>query len=309
MSKSSVARITQGFGKQVAEVKEEEANRAVAVSEVGESPRARRVALQNPIEVVGNISSDGVMVLVREEGWKEVKIAAFSAVEVLEPDSEKRRQAQRTGKRAQEHIVRLSAHSYCAGLWDADTFGKYQYAEGLRRGLDLLTHLSSANDGALWIERLTRENFGHAVQIVDWGHSVQHLWLVGNAVYGEGKSSTIKWVSTLQDELWAGHVAQVSRTLHALDLDQGPFSDEVKRAPGYFDNNRDRMRYDDFRALGYPIGSGTVESGAKNVVQRRLKRPGRGWNRDHAQAMLAALGELHSDRFDWAWRQVYQSAA
>lgn len=308
MSRSSMARITEGFGERLAEVKEEEANRAVAVSEVGESPRARRVALQAPIRGVGNVSSDGVMILVREEGWKEVKIAAFSSVEELEPDSEKRRQAQRTSKRAQENLVRLSAHSYCAGLWDADTFGKYQYAEGLRRGLDLLSHLSSANDGALWIERITGENFGHAVQIVDWGHSVQHLWLVGNAVYGKGKSSALKWVNTLQDELWAGNVEQVSRSLHALNLDQGSFSDDVKRAPGYFDNNRHRMRYDVFRDLGYPIGSGTVESGAKNVVQHRLKRPGRGWHRDHAQGMLAALCELHSDRFDWAWRQVHQPA-
>jgi len=32
-----------------------------------------------------------------------------------------------------------------------------------------------------------------------------------------------------------------------------------------------------------------------------MKRPGRGWKRQHAQAMMAALGELHSDRFQLAW--------
>ena len=64
------------------------------------------------------------------------------------------------------------------------------------------------------------------------------------------------------------------------------------------------MRYADFRAQGYPIGSGTVESAARNVVQPRMRRPGRGWQRDNADAMLAALGEFHSRRFPWAWQQA-----
>jgi hypothetical protein len=55
------------------------------------------------------------------------------------------------------------------------------------------------------------------------------------------------------------NVAQVVRSLRALNLDHAPFSDEIKRTPAYFDSNRERMRYDAFRALGYPIGSGTVE--------------------------------------------------
>ena len=67
------------------------------------------------------------------------------------------------------------------------------------------------------------------------------------------------------------------------------------------------MQYDQFRTVGYPIGSGTVESGAKNVVQHRMRRPGRGWKRENAQSMLAALSELYSGRFLWAWEQIYHS--
>ena len=52
------------------------------------------------------------------------------------------------------------------------------------------------------------------------------------------------------------------------------------------------MRYDEFRAEGYPIGSGTVESGMNTVVHHRMKRPGRGWERSNGQAMLAGLSEL-----------------
>jgi hypothetical protein len=138
-----------------------------------EWPRERWIELKDPIEEVGNVSSDGTMILIREEGWKEVKLVTFSQVEVLEPDNEKRRRAQREGKRKHEDVVRLSRHSYCAGLWDADTFEPYQYAEGLRRGFDVLEDKSSVNDGALWIERITGTNFPEATQIVDWGHSTR----------------------------------------------------------------------------------------------------------------------------------------
>ena len=308
ISRSSVRRITQGFGACLVKQKKGEAERASAIAEKEESPQERRVALQDPISERGNISSDGTMILVRGEGWKEVKMATFSQVDVLNPEDKGRRSAQRKGKRAHEDVVRLSAHSYCAGLWNADTFEPYQYAEGLRRGLDQMAHLSSVNDGAPWIERTTFTNFPEATQVIDWNHALERLWAVAHAVYGEGASAE-QWAKQREEQLWTGAVEQVIESLEALDLDQLSYPDEVRQAPGYFRHNRDRMRYDLFRALGYPIGSGTVESGAKNVVKHRMRRPGRGWRRDCGQSMLAALCELHSGRLDWAWQMAYPTAA
>jgi hypothetical protein len=308
ISRSSVRRLAQGFGKRLAERKEREAAQASAIAERAESPQAPRVAVQDPISARGNVSSDGTMILVRGEGWKEVKMAAFSQVEGLNPNDKRRRSAQRKGKRAQEDVVRLSAHSYCAGLWDADTFEPYQYAEGLRRGLDQIDRLSSVNDGAPWIERTTFTNFPEATQVVDWNHALERLWAVARAVFGEGESAQ-DWVEQREEALWTGAVDQVIESLDALDLDQPSYPDEVRQAPGYYRHNRERMRYDVFRALGYPIGSGTVESGAKNVVKHRMRRPGRGWSRDCGQSMLAALSELYSERFQWAWQIAYRPAA
>jgi hypothetical protein len=68
------------------------------------------------------------------------------------------------------------------------------------------------------------------------------------------------------------------------------------------------MQYDRFRAEGDPIGGGTVKSVANIVIHHRLKRPGRGWKCDNAQAMLAGLSELHSGRFDRAWHATLPTA-
>jgi hypothetical protein len=42
------------------------------------------------------------------------------------------------------------------------------------------------------------------------------------------------------------------------------------------------MRYDQFRKNGYLIGSGTIESGCKQIVTQRLKRSGAQWSLDGA---------------------------
>ena len=117
------------------------------------------------------------MVLVREEGWKEVKLTVVSEVAVR-PASERVEEGG-VSRRASDRLVKLFEHSYQAGLWDAETLGQYQYAEGLRRGLDRVTSLSSVNDGAVWAdgsalpsnERVTALNFPEAVQIIDWSHA------------------------------------------------------------------------------------------------------------------------------------------
>ena len=305
ISESSLRRVTLGVGEKLVAWKKAEAERASAPAQRGETPYSRRVKMREPIHGQANVSTDGTMIRLRDEGWKEVKICAISEVKVVASGAKRARSKWRSSRRKQDPQVHLKEHSYCAGLWDADEMERYQYAEGLRRGIDYVEKLSSVNDGAPWIERITLTNFPHAVQIVDWTHARGRLWAVGQALYGEGSDKTKAWVEANLDKLWAGNGWAVVGTLRSLELDQRPVPDEVRQAPGYFESNLARMRYEQFRAEGYPIGSGTVESSGKNVVHHRMRRPGRGWVRNNVQGMLAGLGELHSGRFSWAWQQIY----
>ena len=305
VSGASIRRVTQGFGEQVREQQRAEAERADRVGAFEEFPHERWLAMERPLTDIGNVSSDGTMILIWEEGWKEVKVAAFSQVAAFPPHHPDRRAVQRTGKRARREVVRLSQHSYCAGVWDADTFGHYQYLEGLRRGFDRLVTPSSVNDGAKWIARVTDTNFPHVQQIIDWSHASEHLWAVGDAVFGEATPAAAQWVKQRQTELWAGQGEAVGAALQALHLDQEKYPDLVRQAPGYFTERLEQMRYADFRKAGYPIGSGTVESAARNVVQPRMRRPGRGWASQKADAMLAALAEFHSGRLHSTWQRLY----
>jgi hypothetical protein len=50
----------------------------------------------------------------------------------------------------------------------------------------------------------------------------------------------------------------------------------------YYANNKERMGEVQFRAAGYLIGRGVLESGCKQIVAQRLKLPGAQWNAEGA---------------------------
>jgi hypothetical protein len=57
----------------------------------------------------------------------------------------------------------------------------------------------------------------------------------------------------------------------------------------YFEEKQQRMRYDLYRAMQVPIGSGTVESSCKNVIRARMKHGGMTWSESGAEEMLGRV--------------------
>lgn len=71
----------------------------------------------------------------------------------------------------------------------------------------------------------------------------------------------------------------------------------------YLKNQGRRLRYDHFRAAGYDIGSGRVESACKHVVANRMKRSGMIWSDDGAQQMLS----LRAAYLNGGWAQLWDT--
>ena len=74
----------------------------------------------------------------------------------------------------------------------------------------------------------------------------------------------------------------------------------------YIFHHRQRMHYQHYRQAGYPLGSGSVESACKVVVQQRMKQAGMRWSREGAQAMLALRSILLSERWDTVWASLFR---
>jgi hypothetical protein len=239
MSADSLGRITEGWGQTVAGRRQREAEQANALAQRGEKPEDRRIEEVAPICGQANLSTDGAMLLVRGEGWKEVKLVAVSEV-IVRPVAV--RPNERPSRRDGDAVVELLRHSYQAGLWAADTMAVDQYAEAMRRGLDYSRKRSSVNDGAIWIKRITALNFPGITQVVDWRHAGDHLWAVGKAVCGEFTPAAKQWTERQLDALWSGRVAEVVSVLDQMELRQEHYPALVREAPDYFRSNQQRMR-------------------------------------------------------------------
>ena len=79
--------------------------------------------------------------------------------------------------------------------------------------------------------------------------------------------------------------------------------DAVAKCVGYFRNNIHRMRYDEYRAKGMPVGSGVIEGGCKSVICGRMKKSGARWSLTGANNIMAlrccSLNNQMTDLFDW----------
>lgn len=127
-------------------------------------------------------------------------------------------------------------------------------------------------DGAVWIWNLVTQYYPNARQIIDWYHAEEHLEIVAAAAFSDLAQRAL-WLEECTQALWDGQVEDVIAACKALSQT----CLQASKAATYFTNNMERMRYDRFRAVGYMIGSGTVESGCKQIVTQRLKLPGAQW--------------------------------
>ena len=153
-------------------------------------------------------------------------------------------------------------------------------------------------DGAKWIWNTAAELFPNAICIVDIWHAFERLWEVGRALYGTGTRRCRTWSEKVCEALSEGRVDDVLRELrrHAGE----PVADQ---AVGYFENNRGRMRYPRYRAMGLLIGSGVVESSCGALVAARFKRGGMRWSKAGANDILPLRACVRSGLYDDFWRQ------
>jgi hypothetical protein len=263
------------------------------------------VAAQAPVEERASVSMDGSMVRIRGEGYREVKAVSISEVE----DRAEPRQRQREGAGQRGDEVRLTNHSYRAVLGDKATFELGLRGELVRRRVRHTKQLTAVNDGADWIwDEVERYLPAQCVGVLDWSHAVDNLAKAGAAAWGEGTKEARDWLEARKAELWNGDVSQVLMALQQLPRRRKDRGRVIRNVQEYVVRHAQRMDYSRFRAEGRPIGSGTIESAAKNVVQGRMKRGGQSWSPKAATRMLAALGEVHSDRWEYASHRLARAA-
>lgn len=197
--------------------------------------------------------------------------------------------------------ARATRQSYIAEVRSMEEAGARLSAEAWRRGVGPQEKVVCLGDGAPSNWTQFDEHFSNRVEVLDWYHACEHLWSAGNGIFGQGTPEATSWVKRWEKELWEGRVEAVIVTLHRESRLEGAAGEAAREQIHYFETNKQRMRYSKYRAAGYPIGSGTVESACKRLIGARLKGAGMCWSKPGAQGVLTLRAELLSNRWEQSW--------
>ena len=157
--------------------------------------------------------------------------------------------------------------------------------------------------------------------IIDWGHAKSHLFDAAKAAHEHDEPRQRRLGHQLEAWLWDGQRDKVIARLRELSQTAGPPQPGdgpehprriLAQNAGYFERHRDHMDYPAYRARGWPIGSGVVESGVKQF-NRRVKGTEQFWNPVGSESILAlrALWLSEDRRWDhyWWYGRLHRKAA
>ena len=203
-------------------------------------------------------------------------------------------------------------------VWNAGDEGRVRYVCGLTGGLkawgeplrnqggqvgmDRADRWVAISDGGAGLEDWLQLNFPRVEAVIlDFYHAAEYLNAWSKAWHAadesEAKRVASEWCHRLKHE---GGEAVLSAL---RNLDGSGWSATVQEAHRvvvvYFGNQVHRMDYPSYRAKGWLIGSGPVESACKQVVGQRMKGSGMRWGEAGADAVCHLRALFRSENGQW----------
>ncbi len=172
-----------------------------------------------------------------------------------------------------------------------------------------IAHRVALTDGAETLQQRMRTHLPGFTLVLDIIHASEHLWEVANALLGEHHPDRTAWLRRHLEQMLAGQTAAVIAALEsrATDPTLTPRQQEtVRKTVGYYQRNLPYMRYDEYLAHGWPIGTGVVEGACGHVVKDRMEQAGMRWTEAGAQAVLDLRAVRLTGHWDAYWAFHHQ---
>jgi hypothetical protein len=230
-------------------------------------------ALSRPKERL-YVQNDGSMLPIVGGAWKEAKVGVL----VREGNYLSHREHKRGVVQQGRYVAVLG--------------GQESFRELMREALDVekwgrFRETIWLGDGARGNWNLADALCPTAVKILELGHSLENGSTCGKALLGEKDPLVEDWNGRIGQLVRAGNVDTVVHELMEC-LPETTTDAQVKAHDSlvvYYRANQDRMRYPEFLAKGYMIGTGIVESAHRHVLQGRMKLAGQHGSEDGGRRM------------------------
>jgi len=221
-----------------------------------------------------------------DQAYKEFKIVAF-----YDPTKE------------HQHVVGTSG--------DHRALGRLMRREARKIKLQEAQQKYSVTDGADWILRQYQQQLPMLeANVLDYYHLREHVIAASYRVLGEATPQAQAWREQMMGVvLEEGPV----RLLEEIGQLRRSLRSTGKRAAlaglqNYIAPRVEMLKYPQFKAKGYDIGSGPTEAHCKTLTAR-LKGPGMRWDKPNAEGMMALASIRASGLWSHYWRLRREAAA
>jgi hypothetical protein len=228
------------------------------------------------------MSGDGAFVHLVGGEWVEVKTLTIGEIT--------------RNARGEVCVQQISSFSRLA---DAEHFAEAALLETQRRGVEQASEVCAVQDGAEWLQGLVDYHRADAVRILDFAHAAEYVNAIGQAVQAAGGRLPARWLEGVLHRLKHQGPHRVLKHLSWL-VARYP-SPVVQEKLTYLQKREVHMQYPTYQQAGWPIGSGSVESANKVVVEARLKGAGMRWGRPNVNPMLVLRNAVCNRRWHETW--------
>jgi hypothetical protein len=186
---------------------------------------------------------------------------------------------------------------------DHEAAGRLMRREASRIRLDLADEKVGNVDGSPWIRNqvqrqcLPLDDLG-----LDFYHLSENAHKARRAIYGEDGEAGKQWVEKLLHTFkHEGYEPTWQSLLQwRVGLRRGQRA-AGNRLLNYVSERRDMIKYPEFLAKNWQIGSGPTEATCKTLTAR-LKGSGMRWDADNAEAIMALEALTQSGQWDLYWQ-------
>ena len=179
---------------------------------------------------------------------------------------------------------------FYGSMQTSSDFGPRLRTLGMMCGLETCSDVEMVADGAEWIWKETQAHFPNSVQVLDFYHLSEHLWVVSEARFGKANEKESEagqeWMGVQKGRLLRDEACLVIADIIAWQPRSKGKKEIRRKAICYMQTHQDRIQYKTLRDAGYHIGSGVMECGCKRVVKSRLGGAGMRWEEAGALAVL-----------------------
>lgn len=132
------------------------------------------------------------------------------------------------------------------------------------------------------------QRVGQVTPILDIYHSIERLWNAAHCFHPDCSLEAEQFVDRYLKMMLEGKVGSVIGVFKRFTKTlSGAKRTNLVKVITYLENNRAYMKYDEYLAAGYPIGSGVVEGACRHIVKDRMERSGMRWEAEGAQTVLS----------------------